>query len=488
MKKLVAFILWGLCAIVINASLRAQVITQYPLSPFGGSINSLVGAVNSYNAYITSGASLTGPLNSSAAFIPLTQNQANIDAAVARAVNAQFNAVVYNSATGTPLYVGNQEQINQLINAISPNTAVYQDVLNQLGPGIYTTLPTMLFNSANLQNIQLQERLGSVRTSNANAVTESDPGDKKIVVSSKNPLSPSNTEEGKITTFIDGNGMWSQAQSVNTLPSYKTYAGGVQAGATYHLIPGIDIGPYVGYQGTRATYQDAGGSTIVDNSVRYGLFGTYTHDAFYIDGIAGGAYNAASINRRIKFSNPNTDPYTQLGFGSGTSINSTATGNVAGGEFDSLLGSGYNFKIDHLKFGPAGSVQYSYLGLGSTQENGAGIEDLNVGTQNASSLLTTLGGQVSYDYVFHHSMLLQPYGGLAWQHEFLQNGYNLGSSIMGQNFNYTTTNPGRDQYIATLGANLVITKNISLFAACNLINSDAKIFTQSIFGGLNYKF
>jgi len=139
----------------------------------------LVGAVNSYNNYITSGAPLTGSLSSSASAFSLTQNQRNVDGAVARAVNAEFNSVSYNSLTGTPLYVGNQAQINQLINAISPNSAAYQDVLNQLGPGIYTTLPTMLFNSANLQNIQLQERLGSVRTSNAYAMTESNSSNKK---------------------------------------------------------------------------------------------------------------------------------------------------------------------------------------------------------------------------------------------------------------------------------------------------------------------
>lgn len=332
------------CFLVTICSLKAQVINQYPLSPFGGSISSVVGAVNSYNAYITSGGSVIEPLDGSvnALSSTLTQNQKNVDAALARAINAQFNTVSYNSSTGTPLYVGNQQAINQLINAISPNAAAYQDVLNQLSPGIYTTLPTILFNSANLQNIQLQQRLGALRTSNTDVATENELATKKIIVPSKNRCSSSEDQGEKITTFVDGNGMWSQAQSVNTLPSYNTYAGGVQTGASYHLARGFDVGPYVGYQGTRATYQDDGGSTIVDNSVRYGLFGTYANGGFYTDGIVGGAYNAVNVNRRLKFSNPNSDPYTQMGFGPGTTINSTAAGNVAGGELDSLLGTGYN--------------------------------------------------------------------------------------------------------------------------------------------------
>ncbi len=478
--------------ILLTPSSEAQVIPQYPLSYFGGSISSLAGAVNSYNNYLTGGIPLVGPLNDSINTLPvgLTQNQQSVDVAMARVINTSVKTVFYNSLRGTPIYVGQQQQINQLINAIIPTAAAYQDVLNQLSPGNYTTLPIILFNSANIQNTELQERLRAIRFSNnvAESASESTPTDRKKKSNSNATPSLRDDQKQKWTTFIDGNGMWSQAKTVNTLPSYNTYAGGVQTGASYHLIKGLDLGPYVGYQGTRAIYQDAGGSSIVDNSVRYGLFGTYKQSGFYADGIAGGAFNSATVNRRLKFSNPSTDPYGQLGFGPGTSVNSTATGNVSGGEFDSLLGAGYDFSVGDFKIGPAGSVQYSYLGLGSTQESGAGIENLDVGTQNTSSLLTTLGGQVSHDWIFYNKFTLQPYGSLAWQHEFLQNGYNLGSSIMSQNFNYTTTNPGRDQYIAVIGANLLLTKNITFYVACNLINSDSKVVTQSVVGGFNLKF
>ena len=70
-------------------SSEAQGLPQYPLSYFGGPISSLVGAVNSYNNYLTSGAFFVGPLNDSISTLPvgLTQNQQNVDAAVARAIN-----------------------------------------------------------------------------------------------------------------------------------------------------------------------------------------------------------------------------------------------------------------------------------------------------------------------------------------------------------------------------------------------------------------
>jgi len=289
---------------------------------------------------------------------------------------------------------------------------------------------------------------------------------------------PAAEPEQKWTTFVDGNGMWSQAQSVNNLPSYNTYAGGVQAGASYELFQGLNVGPYVGYQGTKVDFTGAngGGSSATDNSVRFGLFGEFTKGGWYTDGIVGGAYNSVAVNHGISLS------------GFSKSFDSIANGTVSGGEFDSLLGTGYDFKAGKFTFGPTTSLQYTYLHLGGTQETGAGILDQNIGSQNASSLLYTLGGQAHYDVSLTQSVKLQPFLSLAWQHEFLQNGYNVTSSILGESYNYGTTNPGRDQYIAGIGGNLVLTKNLSAYAVCNLINGDNKVFSQAVSGGINLKF
>jgi|GEM_PF-1938616 uncharacterized protein YhjY with autotransporter beta-barrel domain len=354
----------------------------------------------------------------------------------------------------------------------------YQNFLNQLSPSVYTTLPTILFNSANVQNTQIRQRLWAARSGNPDSslvIEGQGDGDSN---SGKKTVIPAIVPDQKWTTFADGNGMWSQAQSVNNLPSYNSYGGGVQAGASYQAFNGFSVGPYVGYQGTRVNFtgNNGGGSSAIDNSVRFGLFAEYAKGGFYTDGILGGAYNSVAVNHGISIS------------GFANSFNSTANSTTAGGEFDSLLGTGYNFKLGKLSFGPSTSLQYTYLNLGSAQETGSGPLDLSVGSQNASSLLYTLGGQVSYDINFTRSLKLQPFGSLAWQHEFLQNGYNLTSSIGGQSFGYQTSNSGRDQYIAGIGGNLLLTKNLSAYAVCNLINGDNKVFSQAVSGGINFKF
>lgn len=442
-----------------------------------------------------------------------TQNQVNLDTAIFDGLSKKLEAngpkILQAFAAGTlqvdystglisgtgvsPKLINNYNTLikietvligNIYANGENPNleqaSALYKQFLNQLSPGLYTTLPTILFNSANIQNTQIQQRLWAVRAGASQDQVEAPvvDGGKSAAMSGKKVIAPVAEPEKKWVTFVDGNGMWSQAQSVNNLPGYNSYAGGVQIGASREICSGLSVGPYVGYQGTKVNFtgSNGGGSSATDNSVRFGLFGEYKKGGWYNDGIVGGAYNSVDVNHGINIS------------GNGNTFGSMAKGNVAGGEFDSMYGTGYEFKAGKLTFGPATSLQYTYLHLGGTTETGAGPLNQTIGSQNASSLLYTLGGQASYNIDLTQSIKLQPFASFAWQHEFLQNGYNLNASILGQSYNYQTTNAGRDQYIAGIGGNLVLNKSFSAYAICNLINGDQKIFSQAISGGINFKF
>jgi len=441
-----------------------------------------------------------------------TQNQVNLDTALWDGLEKRvfteanfttfFNALEAGTITidpttslisGTglsPQLINEYNTIQKIENVIfgtgkteptlAESSALYQQFLNQLSPGLYTTLPTILFNSANIQNTQIQQRLWAVRAGVSQDQVEAPVADggKSATMSGKKVVAPVADPEKKWVSFVDGNGMWSQAQSVNNLPGYNSYAGGVQIGASREICSGLSVGPYVGYQGTKVNFTGAngGGSSATDNSVRFGLFGEYKKGGWFNDAIIGGAYNSVDVNHGINIS------------GNGNTFGSMAKGNVAGGEFDSMYGTGYEFKAGKLTFGPTTSLQYTYLHLGGTTETGAGPLNQTIGSQNASSLLYTLGGQASYNIDLTQSIKLQPFASFAWQHEFLQNGYNLNASILGQSYNYQTTNAGRDQYLAGIGGNLVLNKSFSAYAICNLINGDQKIFSQAISGGINFKF
>jgi uncharacterized protein with beta-barrel porin domain len=421
----------------------------------------------------------------------VTQNQLNLASALdsVPAINDYYNSVGFDmngnliqAPAGEEAVYSTMMKLGAVIDPTGENVdqALSQQFLNQLSPSLYTTLPTILFNSANVQNTQIQQRLWAVRAGVSQDQVEAPVADggKSATMSGKKVVAPVAEPEKKWVTFVDGNGMWSQAQSVNNLPGYNSYAGGVQIGASREICSGLSVGPYVGYQGTKVNFTGAngGGSSATDNSVRFGLFGEYKKGGWYNDGIVGGAYNSVDVNHGINIS------------GNGNTFGSMAKGNVAGGEFDSMYGTGYEFKAGKLTFGPTISLQYTYLHLGGTTETGSGPLNQTIGSQNASSLLYTLGGQASYNIDLTQSIKLQPFASFAWQHEFLQNGYNMNASILGQSYNYQTTNAGRDQYIAGIGGNLVLNKSFSAYAICNLINGDQKIFSQAISGGINFKF
>ncbi|MEY2905635.1 MAG: hypothetical protein RLZZ408_106 [Verrucomicrobiota bacterium] len=450
------------------------------LRPAAYALLGMIGLTLSASAQSVNG--LVPALQESGTTVQFSQNQKNLDQALWR--GAYYNLFEGNNNALQEQIFTTFGKIFSVLNApdvsLDQFSGSYQNFLNQLSPGLYTTLPTILFNSANVQNTQLQQRFWAVRAGRAldQSVAPVADGGKSATLSGKKVVAPVAEPEQKWVTFADGNGMWSQAQSVNNLPGYNTYGGGVQIGATYEFLKGLSVGPYVGYQGTRVNFNgsNGGGSSATQNSVRYGLMGEYQKGGWYTDGIVGGAYNSVAVNHGINIS------------GNGNTFSSMANGNVAGGEFDSMLGTGYEFKAGKLTFGPATSLQYTYLQLGGTTETGAGPLNQTIGSQNASSMLYTLGGQASYTIDLTQSVKLQPFVSFAWQHEFLQNGYNLTSSILGQSYNYQTTNPGRDQYIAGIGGNLVLSKSISAYAICNLINGDQRIFSQAISGGINWKF
>ena len=392
-----------------------------------------------------------------------SQQAANQFAAIYSAISPDPAALLNNVPNANPLDLN----VDPFLGA---------QLFNQITPGLYTELPTILFNSANIQNTQIQQRLWAVR---AGLAQDQDlgpvaDGGKSATKSGKKVVTPAAEDDQKWVTFIDGNGMWSQAQSINNLPGYNTYAGGVQIGASREIANGLSVGPYVGYQGTRVSYNtiNGGNSAATINSLRYGLFSEFRKGGWYTDGIIGGAYNQANV----------THGYNIPGY------SAQANGTTAGGEFDTMLGTGYEFKAGKLTFGPMSSLQYTYLQLGSVSEKNAGILNQNINSQNAASVLGTLGGQAHYDINLTQSVILQPFGSFAWQHEFMQNNYNVGSQILGQNYNFQTMNPGRDQFIAGFGGNLVLSKSISAYAIANLINGDQKIFSQAISGGINYKF
>jgi autotransporter-associated beta strand protein len=394
-----------------------------------------------------------------------TQNQLN----VARALD-----------TFIPATSGDKLVVSTALDKLTASQ--YPQAFEAIQPTLYQSLSTIAFNLANAQNMELNQRLWSQRLSEgggfsmsgfaANTPFLEGQGDGKSVLDAKDDiLRPG--PDNRWGLFVDGNGIFAQANSGNMLPNYNAQSGGVTTGVTFRVNPTITIGAYTGYEGTYAKYN--GGSSIIDNSVRFGVFGTYGKTdgrGFYVNAILGGGYNQYQVTRNIQF----------------PGINRTANSQPAAGELDTMLAGGYNFRKGNWTFGPTTSLQYTYLGVNGFNETGAQSLNLSSGGWNTASLLGSLGAQVAYTWQATKDLVVIPQMNLSWQHEFLQNSYTINSTMGGANFANLSNAPLRDYLYTGIGVTFEFKQKWFTSIFYNAAAGNSNLQSQNIFWSFGCRF
>ncbi len=387
----------------------------------------------------------------------------------------------------------------------SLNASQYQEALNGILPNFYQSLATIAFNSANAQNSELLQRLWGLRVAEGGGFSMSGLPDNTAVIegqgdgespgkgvldSKKDILRPGLDNHWGM--FLDGNGIFAQANSANMLPGYTAESGGVTTGLTYKWNDNFGTGLYCGYEGTYAKYGTAGsglgvGSSLIDNAVRFGVFGTYGQKnakgeavGFYANALAGGGYNNYQATRVIQYGT----------YGSPTSINRTASSSPGAGELDTMLAGGYDLKRGHWTYGPTASLQYTYLGVNPVNETGAQSLDFNSQSWNSQSLLSSVGAHAAYTWQANNDIVVVPQISLAWQHEFMQNPYAINGTLGGAspNFSNWSSAPIRDFLYTGVGVTVEFYKrwNASLFYNASVGNTD--LTSENIFLSAGVKF
>jgi T5SS/PEP-CTERM-associated repeat protein/autotransporter-associated beta strand protein len=438
--------------------------------------------------FITAGGSINGAFSSieveqpgcRARFEIIGDPQAIVYIAPEYYTQVAQNQNQYNVATALNTFIpatsGDEVTVSSALDQLSASQ--YGNAFNQIMPTLYQSLSTIAFNLYNANNMELIQRLWGARVMEGgfsmNGFGDNTPiieeptrkADKNDILrpGAKNPWG----------LFIDGSGIFAQANSANMLPTYQAESGGVTTGLTYHWNDSFASGIYTGYQGVYTKYS-AGAGSLVDNSVRFGLFGTYGQKegkGFFVDGLIGGDYSGYTMQRNINFS----------------TINRTATGNPGAGELDAMLASGYDLKKGNWTYGPLMSLQYAYFGVSPFNETGANSLDLNNVSWNTSSMIYSLGSHVAYRWQANKELAVVPQINLSWQHEFLQNPYNIGASLGGINFNNSSSTPLRDTLYTGIGVSLEFVKkwDASFFYNASAGNQD--LISQNIFLSLGMKF
>jgi T5SS/PEP-CTERM-associated repeat protein len=418
-----------------------------------------------------------------ASYTQMAQNQNQVNVATA------LNSFI-------PATSGDQLVISTSLDSLTASQ--YNQAFNAIMPTFYQQMATIAFNEANALNMELNQRLWGVRLAEGGGFSMSglaenypmiqegqgDGSGKGVLDSKKDILRPGLDNHWGM--FVDGNGIFAQANSANMLPGYNSESGGITTGLTYKWNDKVASGIYAGYQGTYTKSGANGsglgtGSSLTDNAVRFGVFGTYGNKdgkGLYLNGLAGGAYHNYQATRVIQY----------------TGINRTANSQPGAGELDTMLATGYDIQRGKFTFGPTASLQYTYLGVNSLNETGAQSLNYNSGGWNSSSMLSSVGAHAAYNWVAHHGsggdIVVVPQINLNWQHEFMQNPYDISGNLGGTSptFSNWSAAPIRDFLYTGVGFTVDIGKRWNTSFFYNAAAGNQNLTSQNIFWSAGVKF
>jgi T5SS/PEP-CTERM-associated repeat protein len=364
---------------------------------------------------------------------------------------------------------GDRTTVTTALNSLTTD-AQYQAAFEQMMPSIYSSLPTLAFNTVNALNTKLFERIWLMQVVGLSGAAVA--GDSPTQNNDNNPLGLKADQNW--SPFVDANGVFASANSGGTLDTYNAQNGGMTTGAMYKFLPNLMAGAYAGYQYTHAGYD--GSTSMEDNAARFGLLASWAGetcysntDNIYLNGLVGGQIHNYNVDRQIVFSD----------------INRTANATPTGGEFDSAVQVGYNIRESGFTFGPQASLQYTYLGVDSFNESGADSLDLNVNSFNSSSMMFTLGGQGAYRIEVDEDFAVIPMADASWQHECLQNPYGIQSVFNtggpSESFNFQSSAPLRDFFYGGVGVGFAIGQNWQVSVLWNASAANADLASQNVF-------
>lgn len=353
--------------------------------------------------------------------------------------------------------------------------------LSKLSPEAIATIFNIGFATSQLQNVNLERRLEALRNGSAgfspDGIALSVPAsldenstltlagfDGKSVVS-KQVLAPA-LEQSRWGLFATGFGNWADIETTGNAIGSGFATGGFTLGLDYRVNDHLVLGVTGGYSHTDADLYNAG-SLDVDGA-RGGLYATLFGDGAYLNAAVTGGYNSYRTHR-------------------GT-VGGIASGDSDGGEFNALLGGGYDLHVGSFTVGPIASLQYTYLELNSFQETGS-RSPLYFPTQNQDSLRSTLGLKAATTWTVF-GLAVKPEVRAQWKHEYLESTASVESRFEGTQRLFTVDGPelGRDSLLVDAGVDVPVSDSLSVFAYYTGELARDNYSSNSVSGGFRVNF
>ena len=267
--------------------------------------------------------------------------------------------------------------------------------------------------------------------------------------------------------FVTGNGEWANVGDTSNAAGYDLTSAGFTLGLDYKVTPNFVIGLAAGYARGSADLTESG--RVTADGGKLSLYTSYFTGGFYADAAVQGGYNSYDTRRN--------------------GVEGTARGSTDGGELTALFGTGYQWKVGGLTFGPTGTFEYTYVGLGSFTEAGS-LAPLNYPDQHQESIRSTFGAKAIYDWKIG-AMTLKPEVRAGWQHDYGDVTFGMQSSFAngaGPEFLVHGPATGRDSLVVGAGVALQFTDRVSTYVYYDGELARTNYQAHSVSGGFRFDF
>ncbi|WP_169545771.1 autotransporter outer membrane beta-barrel domain-containing protein [Sneathiella aquimaris] len=174
-------------------------------------------------------------------------------------------------------------------------------------------------------------------------------------------------------------GNWAEQDARDGVAGFTARTYGLAVGLDTELAQGFTLGGSFAYANSDVDGKGAGDSQVDINSYQVTVYGDYTTDAFYIEGMLGYAHNSNDGKRKFTFGG----------------LDRQANSDYNSSQYMASIGGGVPVQIKgnaYITF--EAGLDYTHVNTDSYTETGAGNLNLNVDSDNIDALIASLGARV----------------------------------------------------------------------------------------------
>ena len=174
-------------------------------------------------------------------------------------------------------------------------------------------------------------------------------------------------------------GNWSNQDAKGGIDGYDAKTYGISGGFDGEIAEGVRLGSSIAYANTSVDGDGAGSSKTDIDSYQLSVYGDYTADAYYVEGMVGYARNKNDTSRHISFGG----------------LNRTASGDYDSNQYMASIGAGMPFNIGGNAFlTPTVGLSYTHVTSDSYTETGAGNFNMTVNPDDVDAVIGAIGARV----------------------------------------------------------------------------------------------